>query len=312
MKFFNWLAFGLSLVIGSTALAQDEKGETDKKQDVAPDEQEVTPVSPFEQLKTDFEKLSSDASDAQKEIMLEYRKAKSDEEKAAVIEKFQKLREPIQAEQAGVAAKVAELLDAEQSSDASIEIVTWLLTYSGDQDARSKAVDKLVEQHLANDKILNLIPLVSRGSSNQATQTALETIADKGETDAIKGVALLSLADYLYDSKTRFTSIMEDSPDYLEAMPEEDRDYFKKLGELKDEDIEGLLNKAAENFADVEFKGSTVGALAKKQLKAIEVQKSLAVGKVAPDLEGPDIDGETFKLSDYRGKVVMLDFWGHW
>jgi cytochrome oxidase Cu insertion factor (SCO1/SenC/PrrC family) len=38
----------------------------------------------------------------------------------------------------------------------------------------------------------------------------------------------------------------------------------------------------------------------------------LAVGNLAPDIENEDLDGETFKLSDYRGKVVMLDFWGNW
>ena len=36
------------------------------------------------------------------------------------------------------------------------------------------------------------------------------------------------------------------------------------------------------------------------------------IGDTAPEIEGDDIDGQVFKLSDYRGKVVMLDFWGHW
>lgn len=36
------------------------------------------------------------------------------------------------------------------------------------------------------------------------------------------------------------------------------------------------------------------------------------VGKVAPDIRGKDLDGKKFKLSDYRGKVVLLDFWGNW
>ena len=36
---------------------------------------------------------------------------------------------------------------------------------------------------------------------------------------------------------------------------------------------------------------------------------TLAVGTAAPDIEGEDSDGKTFKLSDYRGKVVLLDFW---
>ena len=40
--------------------------------------------------------------------------------------------------------------------------------------------------------------------------------------------------------------------------------------------------------------------------------EDLAIGKVAPDIEGEDIEGVKFKLSDYRGKVVVLDFWGHW
>ncbi len=38
----------------------------------------------------------------------------------------------------------------------------------------------------------------------------------------------------------------------------------------------------------------------------------LNVGQLAPDISGEDIDGVPFKLSDYRGKVVVLDFWGHW
>ena len=33
------------------------------------------------------------------------------------------------------------------------------------------------------------------------------------------------------------------------------------------------------------------------------------VGKQAPDIEGEDQDGKHFKLSDYRGKVVLLYFW---
>jgi cytochrome oxidase Cu insertion factor (SCO1/SenC/PrrC family) len=39
---------------------------------------------------------------------------------------------------------------------------------------------------------------------------------------------------------------------------------------------------------------------------------AVAVGQAAPEIEGEDIDGKSFKLSDYRGKVVMLDFWGNW
>ncbi len=38
----------------------------------------------------------------------------------------------------------------------------------------------------------------------------------------------------------------------------------------------------------------------------------LMIGKEAPDIVGKDMDGEGLKLSDYRGKVVVLVFTGHW
>ena len=53
-------------------------------------------------------------------------------------------------------------------------------------------------------------------------------------------------------------------------------------------------------------------ASAAAQEVKVHPPESLAVGKVAPDIEGEDIGGTKFKLSEYRGKVVVLDFWGHW
>lgn len=42
------------------------------------------------------------------------------------------------------------------------------------------------------------------------------------------------------------------------------------------------------------------------------VREKFGIGMVAPDIVGVDLDGVEFRLSDYRGKVVFLDFWGHW
>lgn len=46
--------------------------------------------------------------------------------------------------------------------------------------------------------------------------------------------------------------------------------------------------------------------------KARYMVTSLTIGKTAPDIAGGDLDGVRFKLSDYRGKVVLLVFSGEW
>jgi hypothetical protein len=38
----------------------------------------------------------------------------------------------------------------------------------------------------------------------------------------------------------------------------------------------------------------------------------LQIGMPAPEIEGTDLEGKPMKLSDFRGKVVVLDFWGDW
>jgi len=35
-------------------------------------------------------------------------------------------------------------------------------------------------------------------------------------------------------------------------------------------------------------------------------------GKLAPEFSIPALDGATLNLSDYKGKMLLLDFWGSW
>jgi len=52
-------------------------------------------------------------------------------------------------------------------------------------------------------------------------------------------------------------------------------------------------------------------ALGERMLAEYEKQ-NIAVGATALDFSASTIDGHRFKLSDYRGKVVLVDFYGFW
>jgi peroxiredoxin len=53
-------------------------------------------------------------------------------------------------------------------------------------------------------------------------------------------------------------------------------------------------------------KRMTIGEVATARLDDL---RNLAIGKVAPDFEGIGADGKPIKLSDHRGKVVVLVYW---
>jgi len=47
-------------------------------------------------------------------------------------------------------------------------------------------------------------------------------------------------------------------------------------------------------------------------VRRLYILQNLAVGKTCPEIEMKDLDGKPVKLSDYKGKVVVLDFWATW
>jgi hypothetical protein len=85
----------------------------------------------------------------------------------------------------------------------------------------------------------------------------------------------------------------------------------KPLSEVETRNLVKMLKKLATDYPDMKVRnvGLTYRDWVQKTLFVVE---NLKIGHVVPDIEGPDLDGVDFKLSDYRGKVVMLDFWGHW
>ena len=120
-------------------------------------------------------------------------------------------------------------------------------------------------------------------------------------------VATFTLANYL----ARLPDMVEyvDDPRLAKSLGEDGVAYLKNFVQ-NDNQVEALYMSVVNDYGHIEAgRDATLGERAEKALFAL---RYLAIGKVAPDIEGEDLDGESFKLSEYRGKVVMLDFWGDW
>jgi thiol-disulfide isomerase/thioredoxin len=75
------------------------------------------------------------------------------------------------------------------------------------------------------------------------------------------------------------------------------------------------MNKAAEAEAllrELKIRFTDLDAVGKKLDDLADDLANRSVGKTAKEIVSEDIDGKKFKLSDFKGKVVVLYFWGSW
>ncbi|MFI5053188.1 MAG: TlpA family protein disulfide reductase [Acidimicrobiia bacterium] len=56
----------------------------------------------------------------------------------------------------------------------------------------------------------------------------------------------------------------------------------------------------------------STGGTSDPKLAQVAHPRSAKLGQPAPDFELTTLDGKTVKLSDYRGKPVVLNFWASW
>ena len=49
-----------------------------------------------------------------------------------------------------------------------------------------------------------------------------------------------------------------------------------------------------------------------EQVPGVSLPQSAAIGSIAPDFELSKLDGETVRLSELQGKIVLINFWATW
>ena len=157
----------------------------------------------------------------------------------------------------------------------------FFVAQSSRMTGSSPVMKLILEHHVDDTRMTQIVGGMMYERPTQDNYSFLETIESKSKTKETVGAAKM-IRGILY-------------------LKDADAD-VKVKGEK-------LLDSVIAEYKDVKLYNRPLTAMAEGNLFEY---RFLSEGKTVPEIEGIDMDESPFKLSDYRGKVVMLDFWGHW
>lgn len=208
-----------------------------------------------------------------------------------------------QKQQARWFEEALEIAKADPKADTAFDAVEWVLTNPQVYyQPIGKSALQLATEHFATSPKLGKVVLTlgrfgpQEGTpAHQPAQAFMKAVADTNKDKGVIGIMAFVAAT---KAKEKFARA-----EYRKA---KDADELATVAER-------AFESAAKDHGDVKLIGrgetQTIADVAKVELFEL---RNLRVGKTAPDIEGEDLDGVKFKLSDYKGKVVVLDFWGDW
>lgn len=181
--------------------------------------------------------------------------------------------------QKGVIDKLVALSKKDPKDPGTVDALTMIVFMGRNSKESKEALETLKHDYLNSSRIAPLCFWL--GNDQENGPKLLKQIADNNPDPNVKGAALLCLAKAVKESE-----------------PAASQKYLQEV-----------VTKYPDAHADLFGRKMDFAKEAKNELFEIE---HLGVGKQAPEITGEDADGKKFSLSDYRGKVVMLDFWGDW
>ncbi|MBI3408907.1 MAG: hypothetical protein HY040_11185 [Planctomycetes bacterium] len=211
-----------------------------------------------------------------------------------------------------------QIAEKNPKEPAAVDALVWVFENRGKLGASAKAI--LIRDHLMTPKIGPLCLRLRHESENAENAAILRRVLADNPSKEAQAQAAMGLAKLLQGRADLVRGIQKSEPKDLP-------NWEKRLGKDAMVNLKGAnaadLEKEAEDLferirKDKDFAETSIpygdGKLTLGQLAGRELfeMRHLQPGKLAPDIVGEDIDGQPMKLSDFRGKVVLLDFWGLW
>jgi len=268
------------------------------------------PSTPTEQL----EALKAKVQKARTEFYQAYEKAKSDQER-------QELRGKNNKQIRDCARCALELARKRPKEPVAVDALAWIigggLGWLGAGTEIEAALDVLRKDYITSDKLQRIcFYAYIYDSVSIKPELFLRAILKKNPHREIQAHACYYLGVVLRSHAAegkKWREIRESA----EAKVWEAELKADVMDRIKASDPDKLLKEAEQHFERVrsqygDVKTTNERTMADLAKSTLFEMHHLVIGKPAPEIEGEDIDGKRFKLSDYRGKVVVLDFWGHW
>jgi len=174
------------------------------------------------------------------------------------------------------AARFLALAEKDPKDPAAVDALVWVVVNARYGAESDRAFGLLRQAHVQSEKIGSVCQSLVYSQSKEAEPFLREVMAKNPSRD-VQGQACFSLACLLKRKSA--------------------------------DEADKLFTQAIEKYGDVKRYRGTLADAAKAEMFELH---NLAIGKVAPEIEGQDVEGKSLKLSDYRGKVTVIDFWGDW
>ena len=201
---------------------------------------------------------------------------------------------------------------ANRGHNAAIDALVWIVNNRRYRPETARAIQQLAEHHLEKKRLSLAFDSLGRIATPEAERLLRSAMKENPHTE-VQARACYELT-LLLSQQSRLHEQLQEQP----AMRKRAEQYYgsgfaNHLILLNPDKLarerERLFERLAASFASVPHRDTTLGQIAKKELFAI---RHLSIGRTAPEIQAEDIDGVPFRLSDHRGKIVVVSFWGHW